>query len=265
MGTSKTYPGPSNRNPLIPPWPEDEAPSDEMLVTQPEPWGPLKRAMKELASSPTTSARDSRKVRDVVRGFVGALGGPGGGASGARAGRQTAANIGKFFAAVANSGAVQAVGDLGLAEFLDRPAIELLSALGNVLAPSGALAEDAAARDAFHETMAELLEEAELTATGREVLEAVTLDSFRTLLERYVANWVIARLLQTLSAAVEEGATSPTRAVAVEQQVRDYVRHVVRLDRDLAVTDPTTWSGAAGGRSAQRIFVMALRVLEAAL
>lgn len=275
MGTSRSYDGPTRRNPLLPPWAPD---ADELLPGEPEDtpapspplerpgsWRGVKLAMRDLAASPTRSTPESERVRRVGRRFTGALGGSAAAATSSRAARRTALRLGQFLAAVARDGVAAAAERFGIADYLGRGVAVFLAGAARVLAPAGATTEDAIAAEAYHETMAQLLEAYAADTAGIEALEALDEGGLRYALELYVANAVTARLLYTLAAQIETNAQTPARAVEVEQEVRDFVTAVVQLRFEGTELGDLAWDSPAATALVTALFADGYAMLEGAL
>jgi len=199
MGTSSSYPGPTGRNPLLPPWADeetllppdgtpdegdDEPPADDVDAadepqdvaqqdgdTPPEPlvsWRAPKSTMTRWVrgSGPTS-------LGSVARSYVAASGGPRGAPAASRQGRTATARIGGFLADGLRNGFAQAARNLGLQNFVGRDAQFVLASFIDLLAPDGALREDAAARKAVIETMSELFGRFDVETNGLDALDSL--------------------------------------------------------------------------------------------
>lgn len=284
MGTSSSYPGPTGRNPLLPPWADDPATvvlddpgagpaeaaagnsngslavSDDhapqsaspvVPLPLPRPWRGAKIAMREVAR---TGAGSDPKIQRLGRRFVGALGGSRRATASTGAGRATARNLGAFLAGVARDGIQRTLERLNLSQYLGQPVSVLLTALGRVLAPAGATTEEASAATAYHETMAELVEELVPPAGGVDVFNRMDEDLIRWTMERYVANVIVTRLLQVLTQQLEGGAVTPERAVAVEFEIRDYVQSAIELTFSNDSLTTLDWDSPTARTLVDRLF-----------
>lgn len=188
MGTSSSNRGPRDRPPLLPPWagPGDDpasgggdaegdagadagdqgatdaggedgpttgaAPAPVAPLGGQPTWQAIRLGIGSVASGRVGGASGRDAVRSGVRRAVGAMGGHKRAAQTSPAGRQTAGRLATFLSGVGTAGVADAARMLGIAEFLGRSADVFLLQLGDVLAPAGALTEDAIARDAMDET-----------------------------------------------------------------------------------------------------------------
>ena len=200
------------------------------------------------------------------------MGGGRGAAASSVAGRQTAGRLATFLAGIAAQGVAGAARTFGIAEFLGRSADFFLTKLADTLAPSGALTEDAVARDAMDATLEELYEQLNLGAAGVEGLERLTPGMMANAVVRYAINYIYGRVIQALTAHIHATATSSARIREVEQTARQYIEDAVRLDLD---TSPffgenggafvAQWDAGEGQRLMDSLFSESYRVVEAGL
>ena len=290
MGTSKSYEGPTGHTPLLPPWAPDPPPelddeheSDDVPEPgdapepddAPEPgdapqvpeegeenlpkWSTPKSAMTRYAS---TGGQDIGHVRRAGSGFVSAQGGARRAAAGSISGRQAAVRIGGAFAVALAEGAAGLLRLLG-AQHVGGDIESLLSALVDAIAPAGALAEEAAARAAAAATIADLFELYGVDEDGLAALDDLPPEAVGDVLERYTAEYVFTRLMETLASRVENGARSAQEVCRMERDLRAYVTEQIRTDladRDVLQID---WSGPEAGRLVESVFTEAYTILEA--
>lgn len=279
MGTSSSYPGPTGRNPLLPPWadeqplpppdetpdegneeqpaddadadePRDVAPQDE--TTQPEPlvsW----RAPKSIMTR-WVHGSGPASLRSVARSYVSASGGPRGASAASRQGRASTARIGGFLADGLRNGFAQAARNLGLQNFVGRDAQFVLASFIDLLAPDGALREDAAARKAVIETMSELFERFDVETSGLDALDSLDPAGMLELVQISVTNYVNERFQQELVFRIEHGAISEGEANDLSAEVKGFIAGIVRID--LRGTDPMAlnWQGPEGTAFVERVY-----------
>lgn len=287
MGTSSSYGGPVGSGALLPPWaPEPpsseeqaaegadaarpEGTSEEVPTLEPNAlanvtWRQPKAAMSRFARSGGASDGQGRSsLRNAVGGHVRAQGGSRAAARAAQAGRTTAATLGSFLSSVAADGVASAARTWNLAQYIGADTPTLLAALVDRLAPDGALLEEAAARIALADTLEELIEGSLLSepteeardvegSSGLDVLENLTTEGIRIVLERLTANYVYTRIIQTLGDRIHSAAKTVDQAVQLEAEVRDFVLASVRFafDGDLTAVD---WSGPDGRALVEQVF-----------
>ena len=279
MGTSASYPGPTGRNPLLPPWaeepplsPPDETPEEDDGepttdaddadgpqdaepwdgTTPPEPlvsWRASKSTMTRWVrgSGPTS-------LRSVARSYVGASGGPRGASAASRQGRAATARIGGFLADGLRNGFARAARNLGLQNFVGRDAQFVLASFIDLLAPVGALREDAAARKAVIETMSELFVRLDVEANGLAALDSLNPAGMLELVQISVTNYVNERFQQELVFRIEQGAISEREANDLSSEVKGFIAGIVRID--LGGIDPMAldWQGPQGTAFVERIY-----------
>ncbi len=278
MGTSRSYDGPGDRPPLLPAWatsgggpdgppgppapdePPPVPPAPPPVPLPGRPWQQAKASLTRYASGTSTGrAGLSRAGRD----YVSARGGARAAAGAAAAGRASVGRAGRFYGALAGGGglarALAALGILGLA---GRPAEEVFAAIADALAPDGATLEEAAARRAVNESLAQLFED-RLEAGGLESLERMSAADVAGAVQNMIAAYVYHRWLEELGLSLERGAVSAAEAVQMEREMRAYVRDLVRLEIPADSALGTDWAGTEGQAVVQRLFEDAYSLLEA--
>lgn len=271
MGTSSSYGGPSGSGALLPPW----APAIEPVVTEPVPevtpqdvpageqpasdtseptqpivqphptWSGPKNSLSRYASSGgSATTTGTAYLRSAGRGFVRAQGGARSASRAARAGVATAQGIGNFLSALSSRGVADTAKAYRLEAFVGKSADSLLSAVVDQVAPAGAQLEEAAARAAAVETLAELFAEHGVAADGLAALEGLTADAVRTVMERFLCRYIFERLIQTLGKTLEN---RPAAEVArLEAGVKSYLEGTIRLDLSTVDVGALDWKGSAG-------------------
>jgi hypothetical protein len=226
-----------------------------------DPWGAAKRAMGKFARSGGGAAGKGSQER-AVRYFVRAQGGRGRAARNSPSASASGRNLARFLSAVATRGLAVAAREFNLGAFLDRGIDTFLVALTRVLAPGAGTNEEAAAHAAIAETTVFLFEEYGVEEGGLEALEALDEAMIGRALEYYVAALINTRLMHVLGSRIEAEAQSAEQAVALEAEVKDYVRERVRLNfagRDLLQVN---WDDAASRREIEDLFEEAYGLLE---
>ena len=256
MGTSASYPGPTGRNPLLPPWadeqplpPSDETPDesneelpandadadDEPQDVAPQDENTLPEPLVSWRAPKSTMTRWVRgsgpaSLGSVARSYVAASGGPRGASAASRQGRSATARIGGFLADGLRNGFAQAARNLGLQNFVGRDAQFVLASFIDLLAPVGALREDAAARKAVIETMSELFARFDVETNGLDALNSLDSAGMLELVHVSVTNYVNERFQQELIFRIEQGAISEADANDLSAEVKGFVASVVRID-----------------------------------
>lgn len=190
----------------------------------------------------------------VARSYVSASGGPRGASAASRQGRAATARIGGFLADGLRNGFTQAARNLGLRNFVGRDAQFVLASFIDLLAPIGALREDAAARKAVIDTMSELFERFDVETNGLDALNSLDPAGMLELVEVSVTNYVNERFQQELIFRIEQGAISEVEANGLSAEVKGFIASVVRID--LGGIDPIVldWQGPEGTAFVERIY-----------
>ena len=288
MGTSKSNPGPTGVNPLLPPWapepvfptgepeqssleseageaPEQTGPADPAdQFRAPGSWGVPRRAIGQLSAGPGTGSRGRTLTQRTVSGAVRALGGARGATSSARAGRAAAQRYGAFLATTATRGLAEAARAFGLDAYLGADVEVFLARLAEALAPDVGMMENDVAAAALSRALDDLFDRYAVAEGGLAALDRLTPDSVAEALQSFVAHYAFERILEALSSRIENRAISPERAVEVERQVWEYVVDTVAFEtegRDLLAID---WRGAEGKDLVEGVFRDGFAVLKAA-
>lgn len=300
MGTSASYGGPKGRNPLLPPWAppvDNQEPNGDDSPTQPDddgspngpdqsapdnggepnsnvppqttgpnpsnltPWSAPKGSLSRYAGSLGGGSGHQGHLRSAMRGFVRAQGGASRASQAARSGRATARRLGGVLSTIARSGTVAAAESLGIGQFVGQDANTLLAALVDRVAPSGALLEEAAAREATIQTLEELFQNYGVQDNGFEALNTLDADGIKNTLGKYLGNYIYTRLVQIIGQKLESRSTEDL--IKVERAVKDYIFPRVRLElmdkTDMLSMD---WSNAQGQLFVDQIYREGYQLIE---
>ena len=281
MGTSSSYSGPVGVSGLLPPWadepttadhepgvpapsadeadvpPSQQPPPNDAGELRPVRWSSPKSTLSRIARG-TSAPRYERVMGSYVR----AAGGSRGATHAAAAGRRTAAGLGRFLSAVANSGVAEAARALGIESFVGRSAQALLADLVDLLAPAGALLEEAAARRALIGTVDDLFREFDIENNGLAALDAMDRAAVERTMLRSVANYVHERWQQQLVVCIERGTVSEREANTMIGEVKDFIVQTVTFDfRDVDVLG-IDWRGPQGRALVERVYRAAYSLLS---
>jgi hypothetical protein len=149
----------------------------------------------------------------------------------------------------------------GLAQFVGRDAKEVFAAITNALAPVGASSEESAARHATSAVIEELYERFAVEANGLDRLNAMSTDDVRNAIESSVAKYIYFRWLGELGLRLEDKSVSAAQAERLEQEMKSYVRDIVRLDLKSIDVLKLDWSGAAAAKLIVDLYAQAYSVL----
>jgi len=283
MGTSNAYPGPVGANPLLPPWappldiPDEELPEstdgdaeqeqdgrgepEEALPPTQNPWRTPKDAMTRYARDGGRGPNAQRSLRRAARGFVRGQGGARGATRASTAGRTTARNLGGFLSTAAASGVDAAAREFGLA-YVGQDVDAFFVALVDAIAPAGAMVEEAVARDAAAETVAQLFEQYAVRENGLEVLNALTPQAIGEALGLYVATYINTRLMDVLASRIEKAAGSHLQAYRMEREVKEYIVERVKLEFDTSSALTFSLQDERGRQIVEGIFREGYELLE---
>lgn len=286
MGTSSSYGGPLGKNPLLPPWASDLPSSDNAEQGSPDQDGgngneqtqqeqsqavqPQRPSQINLPSVSWSSAKGvvsrianggSSSWNSAFRSYTRARGGSRTAAWSSTAGRTTTARLGSFLADVVRDGVVQAVRNVGLTDYIGRDAQALMAAFIDLLAPAGALLEEAIARKALIETVAELFDRYEVDAGGLDALEHIDAEGMRDIIILSVTNYINERFEQELVNCIERGNISEDSANQLSEQAKEFIAGVVTIDIDDIDVVAFDWAGPEGRTFVNNLYQMAYSLL----
>jgi hypothetical protein len=286
MGTSSSSGGPGDNSPLLPPWADPLPPVDPILPsdwsvlpsdgdlpndsntdgivppplpvppTVPATWRSAKGALSRLARG-TSSASFAPSFRK----YVSARGGARTAAHTASSGRAVTGAFGGFLADVLRDGVAAAATALGLQDFLGRDAQFVLASFVDLLAPDGALLEDAAARQAFIDTTIEMFERFNVDERGLEALDGLDIEGMEEIVCLYVTNYVYERFLMEMTNCIERGSLSESDANVLTDQGKDFVEGEVRFDLTGVDVLELEWRGKEGQDFIRKIYEKAYSLL----
>ncbi|WP_302849247.1 Qat anti-phage system associated protein QatB [Leptolyngbya iicbica] len=293
MGTSKSYDGPKDRTPLLPPWafpdtgngaepspespdsslpnqPAEEQPSEKPPVDQPSPSteppqaipGNSWRSAKISLGKTVTGGRSRASLAGSGRKYVGALGGARRASNTSRAGRASTARLGQFLSSVGSRGLNETLQSFGLSSFIGKDSESIFTAISNALAPAGASREEAIARRAVNEALEVLYEQVLLADGDLTKLDQMGTQEIAQALQASVSSYIYQRWLAELEVVLEKKAISANQAVRYERDMRVYIQECVELDMQGIDVLNMDWNGQAGQQFIDKIFTEAYRILE---
>lgn len=239
MGTSSAYGGARRSSPLLPPWAEDP------------PDSPSEAHDTEETGDTNESERvpniNYNALRNSRIGFAGYASGQGGSLQKAvgeyvrahrtsryatratSAGRRSTTSLGGFLSSVARQGIHQTLRDFDLSHFIGESVHSVVSAILDKIAPRGDLREEAIARRAATDTLAEIYDNFDLD-NGIENLDRMTERDIGDAVRSSVANHIFRRIVHQDGADLEMGTATPEQAEKAEREARDYIYEAVRVD-----------------------------------
>jgi hypothetical protein len=279
VGTSKSYDGPKDRTPLLPPWafpnpneevelpedlPEEIPPQslDNLPLEDPEKvllaWRSAKTSLGQIV--PRQGNRGS--LCQAGQRYVRALGGSRKAAIHARAGRSATAGLSQFLSNVSSRGIGEALQSLGLSQFIGKSAELVFAAISNALAPAGASREEVIARQAINEALECLYEQHILEDGDIAKLDQLETHAIEKAIEVSVSAYIYHRWLAELEIALERRTISAKEAVRLEREVKKFVRECVQLDFRAIDVLSMDWKGVSGQQFIEKIFADAYSALE---
>jgi hypothetical protein len=200
-------------------------------------------------------------ARAALGAFAAALGGAARAAASATGGVRAAGGLGEFFADVSRDGLDATLDRYGLEDLVGSEPLEVLNEIAARVAGAGDSPEEAVAREAVLDVLAEIYGDAE-TFDDMEAL-AVDADAIRDFLARYLTDYIYKRVLHDLGDRISDNAGSPEEAARLEQQIREQIRALVALD--LSTIDPLDfdWTGPTGQERMRALLADAFRMISA--
>lgn len=204
----------------------------------------------------------SPSLRSTFRSYVAAHGGGRGAARANIAGRRSTRSVFGFLSDAARNGVAAAAERIGLRDLVGRDAQSVLAALIDILAPDGALLEEAAARAAVIDTMTELFDALDIETNGIEALDRLSEEELARAFEICICNVIEARFTEELANRVERAAIDETEANRTLTEIRDYIRGIVALDLEGVRLLDIDWNGNEGAAFVESWMAAAYAVLE---
>lgn len=271
MGTSRSYSGPTGKNPLLPPWMDDEAdnvtvspggdktitPNNSGEVSTPpvqnlsglESWGNVKGSFTRFANQPSFS---NSRARGTMRSFVRAHGGATSASKISRRGRNVAQSIGGVLAGLSEHGEKLVYNGFNFQECVGKKASELLSILVDLVVPDNDDIESMVARNAAVEAFQKLFEIFDVDSKGLEALKNISLDNIKIVFQTYLSEYIFISLLNKVGQKLEK---MPSKdAKKCETWIKGYINSKVELDLSNVNFTTLDWKGADGKTFVQNIF-----------
>lgn len=295
MGTSKPYGGLKDSPPLLPdyalPPPEAEAepaqPDAEQDTEQapapddvgakeqvqdpngedeekPTPTAKVKpwQSAKSSMTSAVGAGGGKRAIGRAGAKYVGAKGGARQAASSAVSGRASTARVGQFVSNVISGGIRGALASLNLTHLLGGDATEVFAAIANAISPTGSTLEEAAARQATSDVLAELFNKYVEGDGDISNLDNLNEEDVRFAVENSICLYIYYRWLEELGLRIEENAKSPEEAVRLERDVKVYIKESIKLEFENRNINEIDWNGKEGQKIVNDLYEEAYSLLE---
>jgi len=257
MGTSGIYKGQSDSSPLLPDWLEDELGGDneENKLERINSWQNTKKLMSQFVTG------SNRNLGGMTKAYVGAHGGSKRAAQTAISGKSTAISLGTFLSEVNRNGLKETLLNYGI-EYEDKPLLNVLSDLGNQIAPAGALKEDDIARKALFACLEDLFDIIDDQNNDIGDIEQLKREYLEYVMESYIARYVFERLLNDLEYSIEKYGKD---ASMIEKEIKDYVYGKIHNELSKYNITQMNYQSQEIQGNVQKIFEACYRVLEETL
>ena len=173
--------------------------------------------------------------------------------------------LGAFLAGVATDGLDQTLSDWGLADLIGKSPYEVVSGLVDALAGPGGPLDEAVARAALTETIADILDEnnTEYEQLREEWDGRIDDAEIPEILEIFLVEAIYQQYLSNLAERIESNAISADEAFERESEIRGFIEEMVRFEfvihNPLNIVD---WFGAECRELIQRNLEAALAQAE---
>ena len=213
-------------------------------------------------------------LESALGAFVSAIGGPRAisrgraGGTGASAGRLSSSvrrgqALGSFLSSVASDGLDQALRSIGLGHLVGAPPYDILSRVADHICGNGGPLNDAVARSAVVEVLAEIFDESDDTYSDLRDRWDSELDEKRIvdLMSLFLSQAIFQRILADLGSQFETSSVSAIEAERKEKKVLDFIIKMVEFE--LGEIDPLNfdWRGPEGEELIRRNLAAALAQL----
>lgn len=258
MGTSTSYNGPSDTSPLLPAWalPETTIPGtkddekdagnqpaneDKETSDKPEdsivdhtqtftvPQANWKSAKIQLGKA-ISNRRGREGYKTASKAYVKARGGAKQAAQTSRSARSATLSFGRFLSDVGRKGLSKAMVGLGLEALVGQNACAVFAAILDAIAPEGKTQEEVTTRAAISEALANLLGEFAANETGILHIKSISNAAINSAIQECIVASAYNRFTNDLARQIEAKAITPTDAIRLERDIRQYMVDTVHLD-----------------------------------
>lgn len=220
---------PPDRNPPAPPSPQQPA---DRTPPPPANAGRFRAARSNFSRYARSGGNDRASLGRAVKGYVSkAAGGARTAAQRMGSSRSSSAALVGFLNDVRANGPRAALRVLNLENLAGRPIDEIFLGLADYVCPNVGTVDEAIARDAFIETIADL------AGAGITTLDGLTVDQIQTFFEIYATNAIEARICNDIGTKAVTFPTDVQAAQRVQAQLQDFIRRGVSDALTQARTD----------------------------
>lgn len=197
---------------------ESEASNED--ISNKDAWRNAKSFMSRIASG------NSSNYRKGLSSYVKAHGGARKAAKSASSGTKTTVSLGRFISGTYGSD-VRSVLEGYKIDYKGRSAVVILSKLINFIAPIPITKEDSIARKALIRTMEKLYELIEDENNDISTLEKIDKEVLDKIIPIQIESYIYERLLNDLGYRIETKSETPTDAIKLEKEIKEYIQALV--------------------------------------
>lgn len=274
MGTSTPFPGPNDRNPLVPDWvpalepplpPPDQPtptpdPNPPMPAPVPDPVpepGRFRTPRSQLSNFSSSNGGNSKALKRGASGYVGrSTGGASHAAQRMGAARATSGELVRFLTTVVQDGVQEALREFNLSHLAGNTLDGIFVALMEQLCPPGGPIDEGIARDAFMEMLDALPE------LGIQQLSDLNDSNVQLVFELYATNCIEARLCNDVANQVIMLPQNPQLVEGVLGQLKDLIQGSVQDAMARAHRDFTTLKVDQVQRYVDGVYQETFRILQ---
>lgn len=206
-----------------------------------------------------TNGGEIRNLGKAIKGYVASTGGSGGAVGRMRNSTRLASNLTRFANRVATEGAEQALEEFNLQSLADRPVEEVLEALVDKIGPEGGTIDEAVARYAMIEAIADFASE------DLSDFDQLTQEQLGEFVIQVMAKSISMKIINEIGTNSLHGSTTDADFQQAENTLKDYTLGAVRdaFQRELSLSEPI--SSTQIDNKVKEIFSNAFEVLQAML
>ena len=280
MGTSNSYGGPGGNTPLIPSWfgggddgggdgTPDAAPNDGQqnppnngdtpnpIITPTSPGSRFQTPRGNFTRFVGSGGSDRRSLGRAVSGYVsGSMSGAKNASKRMGSSRRVAGGLINFLSAAAGAGINAALTERNLGHLIGKSAEDIFIGLSGVICPHGGSVDEGIARNAFMETVVELI------GAGITDLNQLTAEQVFAIIQLFATNSIEARLCNDIGTKICIAAENIPQVENVQQQLHDFISGAVSDALERFSNDINELSSDETGKIVDTIYTEAFSILE---
>ena len=292
MGTSNSYGGPKDTSLLLPSWARQDSdidssstdngiPPDDEEAEQNIPgndksndqdtqdlnhefqslgtWRNAKNVMSRYTSKGSGKGGPARAGRTYIK----AKGGAQKAAQSVKSGKKTALKLASFFTTTARGGISQGFDSIGLGHLVGKDIDTVFSSLVDALLDNGLNFNDdeKIARQAIEDAMIYFYKQCS-EYQNYESLEHITEEQLKRAIEDFVSGYIYKLWLQELGKCIEKNSITEIEAAKLEEEVKIYVRDLVKLELNTKKAFLIDWNGDEGKKIIDSLYENAYSLIE---